>query len=129
MALDPETAAVLTERRDHCRACADPLDLIVDKDAFVFSPQLDGSRFLAPSSLTQRYDRLAKRLEVETTFHELRHYSATELIAAGVDICTVAGRLVRRRSGEALGAAGVALGEAVDEPRVVDGTVVGQDRS
>jgi integrase len=30
---------------------------------------------------------------VETTFHKLRHYSATELIAAGVDIRTVAGRL------------------------------------
>jgi hypothetical protein len=36
VALDPETAAVLTEHRDHCRTCADALDLIIDKDAFVF---------------------------------------------------------------------------------------------
>lgn len=93
VALDLETAAVLTEHRDRCRARAAALDLSLDKDAFVFSPQLDGSRFLAPSSPTQRYDRLAKRLDVETTFHKLRHYSATELIAAGVDIRTVAGRL------------------------------------
>lgn len=38
-----------------------------------------------PDTLTQRYGRLARRLG--------RHYSATELIAAGVDIRTVAGRL------------------------------------
>ncbi len=93
VALDPETVSVLAEHRDRCRARAAALGLSLDKDAFVFSPQPDGSRFLAPSSLTQRYDRLAKRLDVETTFHKLRHYSATELVASGVDIRTVAGRL------------------------------------
>ncbi|WP_218130031.1 tyrosine-type recombinase/integrase [Pseudonocardia oroxyli] len=30
---------------------------------------------------------------MDTTYHKLRHYSATELIAAGVDPRTVAGRL------------------------------------
>ncbi|HKR48028.1 MAG TPA: tyrosine-type recombinase/integrase [Pseudonocardiaceae bacterium] len=93
VALDPETVAVLTEHRDRCLARTAALDLSLGRDAFVFSPEVDGSRFLAPSSLTQRYDRLAKHLDVETTFHKLRHYSATELIAAGVDIRTVAGRL------------------------------------
>ena len=33
------------------------------------------------------------RLGIDTTLHKLRHYSATELIAAGVDVRTVAGRL------------------------------------
>ena len=33
------------------------------------------------------------RLGIDTTLHKLRHYSATELIAAGVDPRTVAGRL------------------------------------
>jgi integrase len=36
---------------------------------------------------------MAARLDIDTTIHKLRHYSATELIAAGVDIRTVAGRL------------------------------------
>ncbi|HSL09033.1 MAG TPA: tyrosine-type recombinase/integrase [Pseudonocardiaceae bacterium] len=93
VALDPETVIVLTEHRDRCQARAETLELSLDKDAFVFSPELTGSRFLAPSSLTQRYDRLADRLGIDTTFHKLRHYSATELIAAGVDVRTVAGRL------------------------------------
>lgn len=93
IALDPETAIVLAEHRDRCRVRAEALGLTLDNDAFVFSPKVDGSRFLAPSSLTQRYDRFATRLDIDTTFHKLRHYSATELIAAGVDVRTVAGRL------------------------------------
>ena len=36
---------------------------------------------------------MATHLGVDTTLHKLRHYSATELINAGVDIRTVAGRL------------------------------------
>ena len=46
-----------------------------------------------PDTVTQRYGRLVKRLGFDTHLHSLRHYSATELIAAGVDIRTVAGRL------------------------------------
>ncbi|HEY2765663.1 MAG TPA: tyrosine-type recombinase/integrase [Pseudonocardiaceae bacterium] len=93
VALDPETVAVLVEHRERCQERAEALSLHLAEDAYVFSPEVDGSRFLAPSSLTQRYDRLAERLGIDTTFHKLRHYSATELIAAGVDIRTVAGRL------------------------------------
>ena len=62
-------------------------------EAFVFSPIPDGSAFPRPDGMTQRYDRMAAVLGIETTFHKLRHYSATELIAAGVDVRTVAGRL------------------------------------
>jgi len=44
--------------------------------------------------MSQRYRRLAERLRLRSKrLHSLRHYSATELIAAGVDIRTVAGRL------------------------------------
>ncbi len=46
-----------------------------------------------PDGVTQRYERLACRLGIDTTFHRLRHYSATELIVGGVDPRTVAGRL------------------------------------
>jgi site-specific recombinase XerD len=36
---------------------------------------------------------MAARIGIDSTLHNLRHYSATELIAAGVDVRTVAGRL------------------------------------
>lgn len=63
------------------------------EDAFVFSPNSDNSTFYRPPTLTQRYDRMAGRLKIRTTLHKLRHFSATELIRAGVDIRTVAGRI------------------------------------
>jgi hypothetical protein len=45
---------------------------------------------------------MAKRLQLRSTrLHSLRHYSATELLAAGVDLRTVAGRL-RHGSGGAI---------------------------
>ena len=48
---------------------------------------------MAPSSMTRRYKRLAEKLGLESHLHELRHYSATELLTAGFDLRTVAGRL------------------------------------
>ena len=63
-------------------------------EAFVFSAAPDGSEPLLPRSVSQRYRRLAQRLGLRSTrFHSLRHYSAAELIAAGVDVRTAAGRL------------------------------------
>ena len=91
--LDPATVAILSEHWEHCLARATALDVTLDREAFVFSPAPDGSAHLVPSSVTQRYGRMAKRASVDTHLHNLRHYSATELIAAGVDVRTVAGRL------------------------------------
>lgn len=91
--IDPETVTVLTEHWDRCRARAAALGLTLSRNAFVFSLSPDGSSHLVPGSVTQRFNRLARRLGVDAHLHSLRHYSATELIAAGVDVRTVAGRL------------------------------------
>ena len=47
----------------------------------------------SPHSVSSRYRNLARRLEIDTHIHALRHYSATELLTAGIDLRTVAGRL------------------------------------
>ena len=65
----------------------------VAPEAFVFSLDPAGDTSLKPSSVTQQYGRMAGRMGIETHLHNLRHYSATELIPAGVDVRTVAGRL------------------------------------
>ncbi|MEU4603507.1 tyrosine-type recombinase/integrase [Kribbella sp. NPDC023972] len=91
--LDPETIELLREHKARAHARAEALQLELADDAFVFSLAPDGSAHLIPDSVTQRYSKLANRLGIKTTLHKLRHYSATELIAAGVDIRTVAGRL------------------------------------
>ncbi len=43
--------------------------------------------------MSQRFRRLADRLGIDAHRHTLRHYAATELLTAGVDLRTVAGRL------------------------------------
>ncbi|MGQ0842851.1 MAG: GntR family transcriptional regulator [Sporichthyaceae bacterium] len=60
----------------------------------VFSPALDRRTPILPASITQRYRRLAESVGLRSTrLHALRHYSASQLVSAGVDIRTVAGRL------------------------------------
>jgi integrase len=93
IALDPETVSLLSEHRHRCEERAAALEMVLSDDAFVFSLAVDGSVHLKPDSVSQRYARLARRLGISTTIHKLRHYSATELISAGVDVRTVAGRL------------------------------------
>jgi integrase len=62
-------------------------------DAFFFSLQPDHSTPLQPRSVTQRYRRMTRAIGLDTQLKCLRHFNATELIAAGVDVRTVAGRL------------------------------------
>ncbi|TCP54798.1 site-specific recombinase XerD [Tamaricihabitans halophyticus] len=93
LALDDTTVAVLSDYYDHCVKLASQAGLAITSDAHIFSLTPDGSTPYKPASLGQRYKRLAGRLGINTSIHKLRHYSATELIAAGVDIRTVAGRL------------------------------------
>ena len=83
----------MSEHRERCVLRARALGLKLAGDAFVFSRDLAGRDHLKPDSVTQRYGRLAARLGIETSIHKLRTYNATELLAAGLDIRKVAGRL------------------------------------
>lgn len=93
IALDTETVAILRDHLARCRARATSVGADYRPDAYLISGAPDGSTFLTPDSVTQRYDRMVSRLGIETTIHKLRHYSATQLIAGGADPRTVAGRL------------------------------------
>jgi integrase len=94
IAIDAHTVTLLTAYHDQCKDHCKALDAELPRDAFVFSHSPDGSTPLLPGSVTQRYRRLAKRVHLRSTrIHALRHYSATELLNAGVDLRTVAGRL------------------------------------
>jgi integrase len=93
VALDVDTALVLVEHRGRAQARVAALGEVLSDDAFVFSLDPIGATFMLPGSVSQRYDRLVCRLGIRTTLHKLRHYSATELILAGVDVRTVGGRL------------------------------------
>ncbi|MFP5023464.1 tyrosine-type recombinase/integrase [Pseudonocardia phyllosphaerae] len=94
LALDDETVEVLQEHRMRWEERFRVLGLgPLSQAAFVFSLAPDGAECRRPGSVSQRYSRLAASVDVVSHLHNLRHYSATELIAAGVDVRTVAGRL------------------------------------
>ncbi|WP_252299366.1 tyrosine-type recombinase/integrase [Salinispora arenicola] len=91
--LDDLTLALLRAYLRRCKERAKAVALELPDDARVFSLLPDGSDWLKPDSVSQRYTRMCERLGWDMNLHQLRHYSATELIAAGVDVRTVAGRL------------------------------------
>lgn len=91
--LDDQTLSLLRAYLRRCKERAAALGSELPPDAWVFSLSPDGSTWLKPDSVTQRYARMCARLGWDMNIHQLRHYSATELIGAGVDVRTVAGRL------------------------------------
>ena len=91
IALDATTLELLRLYRERRTAAAGVAELAAD--ARIFSRDGDCSTWLLPDSVSQRYAKMCRRLSWDMNIHQLRHYSATELIAAGVDLRTVAGRL------------------------------------
>jgi len=63
------------------------------KDPFVFAADIQGATPVDPRVMTKRFNRLRDRLGLKVRLHDLRHLVATQLLAAGVDVVTVAGRL------------------------------------
>ncbi len=95
ISLDPETVTLLKEHRDECRDQLAEIGLRLTDDSFVFTGTRaeDRSAPYSPNAVTQRYKDMAARLGIDTHLHALRHYSATELLTAGIDLRTVSGRL------------------------------------
>jgi integrase len=93
ISLDASTVELLTEHRIRCDNEAALIGLVLSADAYVFSRDPVSESPMNPDTVTQRYGRMVKTLGLDTHFHALRHFSATELISAGVDPRTVAGRL------------------------------------
>jgi len=93
IALDQTTAELLAAHRSRCEAHAAALGMKPDQQAFVFSYEPGHSRACNPDGVSHRYVAMCAGLGIDSHLDALRHYSATELISAGVDIRTVAGRL------------------------------------
>jgi integrase len=93
LSLDEVTARLLGAHHKRYQARCTALGLQTTDEAFVFSYAPDNTRPCSPSGISHRYVRMARDLGINTHLHALRHYSATELLAGGVDLRTVAGRL------------------------------------
>jgi integrase len=93
VSIDEPTVDLLRQHREDCAAQLAMVGAKLTGRTWVFSAAPDMSRPRDPSALTRRYGRLVAKLGIDTTLKQLRHYSATELLTAGVDLRTVAGRL------------------------------------
>jgi integrase len=75
-------------------ACGSPLD----GSRFVFSPRPGSDQPWTLKALTRKFIRLCETTNIEgVRLHDLRHYSGSQLIAAGVDVLTVSRRLGHAR--------------------------------
>jgi integrase len=94
IALDGETLAVLEDQRGVVEVRAAIADLDIGEDAYVFSREIDGSTPWRPDSVGKRFREIRDGLGLTNVrLHDLRHFAATRLIAAGVPVRTVSGRL------------------------------------
>ena len=94
VALDEVGLALLVRHRTNVEDWAQQAEVSVPEDAFVFSHAVDGSKPFRPDNVTGFFTRVRDALGLqEVRLHDLRHFTATQLIGAGVDVRTVAGRL------------------------------------
>ena len=94
IALDRVAVALLTRHRAQVDEWARQADAGVIDAAYVFSPYIDGGKPFRPDNVTNFFMRVRDDLGLKTVrLHDLRHFTATQLIGQGVDVRTVAGRL------------------------------------
>ena len=93
LALDPATVDLLAEYRELCRKRADQVGVILAADRYVFSSDGFGGRPWPPDTVTHWFRRVSSAAGVDCTLRSLRHYNATQMLAAGIDLRTAAGRL------------------------------------
>jgi integrase len=97
ISLDVGTVAALKAHESRGAGRAGEASAIITVESFVFSHSVDGSTPWNPDSTSRAFRRICQQAGVTgVRLHDLRHYVATRLLAAGVDVRTVAGRLGHR---------------------------------
>ena len=115
--LGKNAVAVLADRHARASADAEMAKVRLPDSAYIFSPDVDGAEPIHPDSVTRAFNRLCRRMEEpalvklresnpkatradlaatdrwDFRLHDLRHYTATQLFAAGLNPKTVADRL------------------------------------
>jgi integrase len=94
VALDPVGVALLKMHRGRVVTWNKEAGAQLAADAFVFSPLVECTVPFRPDNVTSFFIRVRDEVGAKSVrLHDLRHFTATQLIGAGVDVRTVAGRL------------------------------------
>jgi integrase len=95
--LDADTVTVMWNHRARAQDLARSVGAEITPTSFVFSHEPDGSAPWRPDSTSRAFRALCAQAGVSgVRLHDLRHYVATRLLASGIDVRTVAGRLGHR---------------------------------
>ncbi|WP_088284571.1 tyrosine-type recombinase/integrase [Kineosporia sp. A_224] len=93
LSLDDLTVQMLRDFRQQRETGVAPGGLTLAADAFLFSADPTCGRPWHPDHFTHLYRDLATTIGIDEPLKNLRHFNATQLLAAGVDLRTTAGRL------------------------------------
>jgi integrase len=94
LALDVVGVELIRRHRMQVDEWAAQAETAIGPDAYVFSPDENGFKPFRPDNVTGFFTRVRDVVgHPDVRLHDLRHFTATQLIGAGVDVRTVAGRL------------------------------------
>jgi integrase len=93
VSLDDVMLAVIETHRSRAEQWAAQAQVEIDADGYILTMNPTGATPTNPDVITRAFVRLTHRLGVTCRFHDLRHFTATQLIGAGVDPSVVGGRL------------------------------------
>jgi hypothetical protein len=93
LAIDPVTVDVLAARKQQAQAALSGVGVAIQPDAYVFSSDPLGATPWNPDWVTHKVAQVAAAAGVKLTIKALRHYSASQLLAGGIDLRNTAARL------------------------------------
>jgi len=94
MAIDPATVAILQTQRARAELTSGAVSSSLDADAYVWSQSPDHREPWRPGRVTAAFIRVREEAGLSSIrLHHLRHFSASVMLAGGVDVRTTAGRL------------------------------------
>lgn len=104
IALDATTMEVLRMHRQRMDERARICGSVVGDDAYVFTRSVNGTEPWVPNEVTKVFIGLRNKVGLTNVrLHDLRHFAATRLLAAGVPVRTVSGRLGHANAATTLG--------------------------
>jgi integrase len=93
LTLDDVTVGVLSERHKYVEEQLASVGCGLPEKAYIFSHELTGEMPWEPNWVTKKVSDVAAAAGVALTVKSLRHYSASQLLAGGIDLRNTAVRL------------------------------------
>ncbi len=93
LAIDDVTVTVLTERRHYVQGELERVGVEFPASAYVFSHDPIGTVPWNPNWVTKKVSEVAEAAGIRMNVKSLRHYSASQLLAGGIDLRNTAARL------------------------------------